>query len=80
MAPAAYKLRPTLLLHAIQGLILGLNLSFQPPLSPLPTSQAGLLTLLLTRLKHSQLHAFPPTWNALPIPLYLLCARHYAML
>lgn len=32
----------------------------------------------LTRLKHSHLHASPPTWNALPIPVYLLCARHYA--
>lgn len=49
-----------------------------PASSPLPTSQAGLLTLPLTRLKHSHLHAFPPTWNALPIPVYLLCARHYA--
>ena len=78
MTPAAYKLRPSLLLHATQGLILGLNLSFQTPLSPLPTSQAGLLTLPLTRLKHSHLHAFPPTWNALPIPVYLLCARQYA--
>ena len=67
--PTAYRLRPTLILHAIQGLILGLNLSFQPPLSLLPTSQAGLCTLPLTHLKHSQLHAFPPTWNALPIPV-----------
>lgn len=49
-----------------------------PASSPLPTSQAGLLTLPLTRLKHSHLHTFPPTWNALPIPVSLLCARHYA--
>lgn len=73
--PTAYRLRPTLILHAIQGLILGLNLSFQPPLSLLLAKLVSALSL--PPAKHSQLHAFPPTWNALPIPVPIMLSAGY---